>query len=69
MNLLSAQKTNYTLFHPKQMSLITIDQFAEFSEDYPELAQCYPLLQIKNTSNKDAVTGWDDFEEDWRTHA
>ena len=57
--------------------MITIDQFEEFSEDYPELAQCYPLiltthccvLQIKNTFIKDAVTGWDNFEEDWRTHA
>tara|TARA_R100001163_G_scaffold50652_2_gene38107 strand:- start:8067 stop:8222 length:156 start_codon:yes stop_codon:yes gene_type:complete len=51
------------------MSLITIKQFEEFSEDYPELAQCYPVLEIKNTFIKDAVTGWDNFEEDWRTHA
>jgi len=32
------------------MSLITIEQFEEFSEDYPELAQCYTFI-------KDAVTG------------
>ena len=30
------------------MSLITIEQFEEFSEDYPELTQCY-------TFNKDAA--------------
>jgi hypothetical protein len=36
---------NYTLFHLKQMSLITIDQFEEFSEDYPELAQCYTFIK------------------------
>ena len=46
--------------------MITIDQFEEFSEDYPELAQCYDFTY---TFTKDAVTGWDDFEEDWRTHA
>jgi hypothetical protein len=33
------------------MSLITIDQFAEFAEDYPELAQCYDFTY---THNKDA---------------
>ena len=33
------------------MSIITIDQFAEFSEDYPELAQCYDFTY---THNKDA---------------
>ena len=60
----------YNSTHQKTpMSLITIDQFEEFSEDYPELAQCYPVLQIKNTFNKDAETGWDNFKEDWRTHA
>ena len=32
------------------MSLITLEQFEEFSEDYPELAQCYTFI-------KDAVTG------------
>lgn len=32
------------------MSLITIEQFGEFSEDYPELAQCYTFI-------KDAITG------------
>ena len=31
------------------MSIITIDEFKEFSEDYPELAQCYTFI-------KDAVT-------------
>ena len=35
------------------MSLITIDQFEEFSEDYPELAQCYDFTY---TFTKDAVT-------------
>ncbi len=34
------------------MSLITIDQFEEFSEDYPELAQCYDFTY---TQIKDAV--------------
>ena len=34
------------------MSLITIDQFEEFSEDYPELAQCYDFTY---TFTKDAV--------------
>ena len=34
--------------HPKQMSLITIDQFEEFSEDYPELAQCYDFTYTHN---------------------
>ena len=33
------------------MSLITIEQFEEFSEDYPELAQL-----IKFTDYKDVVT-------------
>jgi hypothetical protein len=33
------------------MSLITIDQFEEFSEDYPELAQ---LIDFTYTHNKDA---------------
>jgi len=51
MNLLSALTNNYTL-HPKQMSLITIDQFAELVEDYPELAQCYDFTY---THNKDAA--------------
>ena len=27
------------------MSLITIEQFEEFSEDYPELAQCYTFIK------------------------
>ena len=34
------------------MSLITIDQFDEFSEDYPELAQCYDFTY---THTKDAA--------------
>lgn len=33
--------------------MITIDQFEEFSEDYPELAQCYDFTY---TFTKDAVT-------------
>ena len=28
------------------MSLISIEQFKEFAEDYPELAQCYDLSNI-----------------------
>jgi hypothetical protein len=40
------------------MSLITIEQFEEFSEDYPELAQCYTFI-------KDAVT--EDFFADTST--
>ena len=43
----------YNLTHQKeQMSLITIDQFEEFSEDYPELAQCYDFTY---TLTKDAA--------------
>ena len=38
------------------MSLITIDQFEEFSEDYPELAQCYGALSGTYTFIKDVVT-------------
>ena len=34
------------------MSLITIDQFEELSEVYPELAQCYDFTY---TSSKDAA--------------
>jgi hypothetical protein len=33
------------------MSLITTDQFEEFSEAYPELAQCYDFTY---THDKDA---------------
>ena len=33
------------------MSLITIDQFSEIAEDYPELAQCYNFTY---TQTKDA---------------
>ena len=35
------------------MSIISIEQFEELSEDYPELAECYDL---ENTFNKDAPT-------------
>ena len=42
------------------MSLITIDQFEEFSKDYPELAQL-----ITFTDYKDAVT--EDFFADTST--
>ena len=28
--------------------MITIDQFEEFSEDYPELAQCYDFTYTYN---------------------
>ena len=36
------------------MSLITIDQFEELSEAYPELAQCYDFTYTTYTSSKDA---------------
>jgi len=36
------------------MTLITIEQFAELSEDYPELAQCYDLNHIHHI-HKDAA--------------
>jgi len=49
------------------MSIITLDQFIEFREAYPELAQCYHPSTF--TQPKEAETLWDDFEEDWRTHA
>ena len=29
-----------------KMSLITIEQFEELAEDYPDLAQCYDLNQF-----------------------
>lgn len=35
------------------MSIINLDQFAELSEDYPELAMCYDL---DSTFTKDAAT-------------
>ena len=47
------------------MSLITIEQFEEFSEDYPELAQCY-LQYWADTFIKDAVT--EDFFADTSTN-
>ena len=51
---------SYNLTHQKTpMSLITIDQFEEFSEDYPELAQCYGALSgtydFTYTQSKDAA--------------
>ncbi len=35
--------TNPSTLLNKAMSLISIEQFEEFAEDYPELAQCYDL--------------------------
>jgi len=44
---------HYNLTHQKTpMSLITIDQFEELVEDYPELAQCYDFTY---TPSKDAA--------------
>ena len=55
-------------FHPFDlMSLINLEQFEQLREAYPELAQCYHPSTF--TQPKDAETGWDNFEEDWRTHA
>ena len=34
------------------MSLITIDQFEEFSEDYPELAQFYTFTDHKDAEEE-----------------
>lgn len=42
----------FTLFNVT-MSVISLKQFEQFAEDYPELAQCYDLTYINNT--KDAV--------------
>jgi len=44
------------------MSLITIEQFNELQEDYPELAQCIYMPT-------EPAIGWDDFELDWKTHS
>ena len=33
------------------MSLISIDQFEEFAEDYPELAQCYDRDSFYHTDS------------------
>ena len=38
------------------MSLITIEQFEELAEDYPDLAQCYDLSLIYATDSIDADT-------------
>ena len=38
------------------MSLITIEQFEELAEDYPDLAQCYDLDLIYSTEVIDANT-------------
>ena len=40
------------------MSLISIDQFDEFSEAYPELAECYDIRYDSDTKDAD-----DDEEE------
>ena len=37
------------------MSIISIEQFEELSEAYPELAECYDLTTF--TQHKDADTG------------
>jgi hypothetical protein len=37
------------------MSLISIDQFEELSEAYPELAQCYDFTYTTFTPSKDAA--------------
>ncbi len=49
------------------MSLINLEEFKQLKEDYPELAQCYHLSTF--TQPKETETDWDNFEEDWRTHA
>jgi len=41
------------------MSLITIEQFEEFSEDYPELAQCYTFIKDADTEEPIANTSGD----------
>jgi len=46
------------------MSLITIEQFDEFEEAYPELAQCYKFPRWTQPGHT-----WDDFEDDWETHS
>ena len=43
------------------MSLISIEQFGEFAEDYPELAQCYDLSEFEATQD-------DDFENWFTTY-
>ena len=49
------------------MSIISIEQFEELREAYPELAECYHPNTF--TIPKEAETRWDDFELDWETHA
>jgi len=49
------------------MSIISIEQFIELREAYPELAECYHPDTF--TIPKEAETLWDDFEMDWETHA
>ena len=34
------------------MSLISIEEFYELAEDYPELASCYDLLLIESTEEE-----------------
>lgn len=59
---------NYDTLHPlNHMSLINLEEFKQLKEDYPELAQCYHLSTF--TQPKETETDWDNFEEDWRTHA
>ena len=41
------------------MSLITIEQIEEFSEDYPELAQCYTFIKDVVTEDLFADTSTD----------
>ena len=59
------------------MSLITIEQFDEFVEEFPEMEQFYDFRYDSDT--KDAFEDedddewdddpWDNFELDWETHA
>ena len=43
------------------MSLISIDQFDEFTDAYPEMAQCYDFRYDSGT--KDADDDWDDMDD------
>ncbi|AGG91274.1 hypothetical protein SWVG_00034 [Synechococcus phage S-RIP1] len=51
------------------MSIISIEQFEELKEDYPDLAVCYTIPDGYVATLGDVPTGWDNFEMDWEAHA